>query len=130
MTSVEWSISCTLRLMPRTPPPNNRQGDMGGWSLVSSNEMHEAQAKEFLDFLASLYGREFAEQTAQKAVSQALSEGDSIVRVFRIYDAAQIPKPEYIREHERYFRTKGSEAPTSGRRLMASRLREWHKRWS
>ena len=33
---------------------------MGGWSLVSANEMHEAQAKEFLDFLASMYGRDFA----------------------------------------------------------------------
>jgi len=33
--------------------------------------MHEAQAKEFLDFLASMYGREFAHQAAQRAVSQA-----------------------------------------------------------
>jgi len=116
--------------MTRKPPPNNRQGDMGGWSLVSSNEMHEAQAKEFLDFLASMYGREFAHQAAQRAVSQATAEGDSIVRVFRIYDAAGIPKPSYVREHERHFRTKGVEASSSGRRQMASRLREWYKRWS
>lgn len=57
----------------RRPPPNERQGEMGGWSLVSSNEMHEAQAKEFLDFLASLYGRDFAEQAANKAVAQAVA---------------------------------------------------------
>ena len=103
---------------------------MGGWSLVSSNEMHEAQSKEFLDFLACMYGREFAEQAAQRAVSQTLAEGDSIVRVFRIYDAAQIRKPPYVREHERHFRTKGREAASSGRRQMASRLRAWYERWS
>jgi hypothetical protein len=103
---------------------------MGGWSLVSPNEMHEAQAKEFLDFLASVYGREFAEEAARKAVSRAIDEGDSIVRVFRIYDAAGIPKPPYVREHERHFRTKGVEAPSSGRRQMASRLRGWYERWN
>jgi hypothetical protein len=92
--------------------------------------MHEAQAKEFLDFLASLYGREFAEQAARKAVRRAYDEGDSIVRVFRIYDAAGIPKPEFVREHERHFRTKGVEAPSSGRRQMASRLRAWYERWT
>lgn len=92
--------------------------------------MHEAQAKEFLDFLASLYGREFAERAAREAVSRALAEGDSIVRVFRIYDAAGIPKPDYVREHERHFRLQGTEAPTSGRRQMASRLRAWCERWS
>src|SRR5947207_858306 len=106
--------------MPGNPPPNNREGEMGGWSLVSSNEMHEAQAKEFLDYLASLYGRNFAEEAAQKAVAQAISEGDTIVRVFRIYDAAGIPKPSFVREHERHFRLKGREAGTSGRRQMAS----------
>jgi methyl coenzyme M reductase gamma subunit len=103
---------------------------MGGWSLVSSNEMHEAQAKEFLDFLASLYGREFAEKAAQEAVANAVAEGDSIVRVFRIFDAAHLPKPPYVREHERHFRTKGVEASSSGRRQMASRLRDWYERWS
>ena len=40
------------------PPPNLRQGQMGGSSVDSSNERHEAQVKEFLDFLAALYGRE------------------------------------------------------------------------
>jgi len=103
---------------------------MGGWSLVSSNEMHEAQSKEFLDFLASVYGREFAQEAAQKAVAQAITEGDSIVRVFRIYDAARIPKPSYVREHELHFRTKGREAPSSGRRQMVSRLGAWYERWS
>ena len=103
---------------------------MGGWSLVSSNEMHEAQAKEFLDFLASLYGRDFALDAASKAVSRAIAEGDSIVRVFRIYDAAQIPKPPYVQEHERHYRLKGREAPTSGRRQMAARLKAWYERWS
>jgi hypothetical protein len=102
---------------------------MGAWSLVSSNEMHEAQAKEFLDFLACLYGRDFAQQAAEKAVGQAVAEGDSIVRVFRIYDAAGISKPPYVREHERHFRTKGVEASSSGRRQMASRLRAWYERW-
>lgn len=103
---------------------------MGGWSLVSSNEMHEAQAKEFLDFLASMYGREFAQQAALRAVSKAIEEGDSIVRVFRVYDAAGIPKPAYVQEHERHFRTKGVEAASSGRRQMASRLSAWYGRWS
>ena len=103
---------------------------MGGWSLVSSNEMHEAQAKEFLDFLASLYGREFAEEAARTAVAQAIADGDSLVRVFRIYDAARIPKPSYVQEHERHYRRHGGEASTSGRRQMASRLKAWYKRWN
>jgi hypothetical protein len=115
--------------MSRKPPPNNRQGDMGGWSLVSPNEMHEAQAKEFLDFLACIYGREFAQEAASRAVRQVVSEGDSIVRVFRLYDAAGIPKPPYVREHELHFRTKGREPPSSGRRQMAARLRDWYERW-
>jgi hypothetical protein len=116
--------------MPRKPPPNDRVGDQGGWSLVSSNEMHEAQSKEFLDLLASLYGRDFAEDVARKAVAQAMAEGDSIVRIFRIYDAARIPKPDYVRQHETHFRTTGREAGTSGRRQMASRLKPWYERWS
>ena len=91
--------------------------------------MHESQAKEFLDFVASLYGRAFAEETARKAVTQAVAEGDSIVRVFRLYDAARIPKPDYVREHEAYFRTTGKEAPTSGRRQMAHHLATWFQRW-
>jgi hypothetical protein len=103
---------------------------MGGWSLVSSNEMHEAQSKEFLDFLACIYGRELAEKAANKATAQAISEGDSIVRVFRIYDAAELRKPEYVEEHERHFRKAGREAPTSGRRQMASRLQTWYERWA
>src|SRR6267378_292768 len=101
--------------MRATPPPNKREKDMGGWSLVSSNEMHEAQSKEFLDFLSSIYGREVAESAVERAVAQAISEGDSIVRVFRIYDAAGMPKPDYVREHERHFRVKGTEASSSGR---------------
>jgi hypothetical protein len=103
---------------------------MGGWSLVSSNEMHEAQSKEFLDFLASIYGREFAAAAATKAVAEAEAAGDNLLRVFRIYDAAEIPKPDYVREHERHFGTTGREADTSGRRQMASRLRAWYERWS
>jgi hypothetical protein len=116
--------------MPSKPPPNRRQGDMGGWSLVSSNEMHEAQAKEFLDFLASLYGRDFAQRAADEAVRRATEEGDWIVRVYRIYDAAGIPKPPYVKEHELHFRTKSREAPSSGKRQMAARLHRWYERWS
>jgi hypothetical protein len=114
----------------RRPPPNNRDGAQGGWSLISNNEMHEAQAKEFLDFLASLYGRDFAEAAARKGVKEALAEGDSIVRVFRLYDASGIPKPDFVREHETHFRTTGREAPSSGRRQMAHRLGAWYERWN
>ncbi len=103
---------------------------MGGWSLVSSNRNHEAQAKEFLDFLATIYGREFAEDAARAAVEQALKEGDSSVRVFRIYDAIGFRKPEYVAEHERHFRSHGKEADTSGRRQLARRLRVWYDRWA
>jgi hypothetical protein len=116
--------------MPRKRPPNDRVGDLGGWSLVSNNAMHEAQAKEFLDFLASLYGRAFAEDAARKAVKQAVAEGDSIVRVFRLYDATRIPKPDYVRQHEAHFRKAGREASTSGRRQMADHLAAWFERWS
>ena len=85
---------------------------------MSSNEMHEAQAKEFLDFLSSLYGREFAEEAARKAVARAIDEGDSIVRVFRLYDAAGIPKPP----------SSGSMSVTSGQKV-SRRRRAVDGRW-
>jgi hypothetical protein len=87
-------------------------------------------SKEFLDFLACIYGRDFADEAARKAVARAIADGDSIVRAFRIYDAAGIPKPDYVQEHERHFRLKGVEATSSGRRQLAGRLATWYERWA
>ena len=88
---------------------------------VSPNDSHEQPVDT---------SKTNAEQAARKAVAEAHAEGDSIVRVFRIYDAAGLLKPLYVREHERHFRKQGREAPTSGRRQMAERLKAWSERWS
>ena len=45
------------------------QSAMGRWSLLKG-EPHEAQAREFLDFLACVYGREFAMEAAECVTSQ------------------------------------------------------------
>ena len=52
------------------------------------------------------------------------------MRVFRIYDAANIRKPPYVEEHERAYQRTGREASSSAKRLMAKRLKPWYERWS
>jgi hypothetical protein len=97
------------------------------WSLLT--ERHEAQAREFLDFLEAIYGYDFACEAAEKAVDGTIKDGYDLVRVAYVYDAAGIPQPPYIAEHEQYYRRHGRVAPTSGKRLMARRLKTWMKEW-
>jgi hypothetical protein len=103
---------------------------LGDWKLVSNHPRHEGQAKEFLDFLTCLYGREYAEEIAAKAVASAREAGDKRVDVDRVHEAAEIRLPPYVAEFRDHYRKHGKEALASGHAQMARRVKPWFDKYA
>ena len=100
------------------------------WPLLLNDGQHEAQAREFLEFLSLIYGDDFAVEAANKACRAAIDDGDNQGRVVHVYQALRWPLPNYVAEHDRERRRIGREPASSGQRQMAKRLKPWFKKWA